>query len=242
MDDYTFDLVRIFFGELNPLFYLEIVLRTTILFSYAIFAFRVTPQRNIGELSPLHIVVIIALGSAVGDPMFYPDVPIVHGILVITLVVIMSYAVGQFNRYSEEVEKFVQGRPIRLIKNGLLENNGLRRTNTTREDVFMALRQSGFKTLGQIKRAYIETNGKISIVPFEQADVIVRSVPVIPPHDIGNFERYHRDDQIPVNDYYGCYHCGRTEYLDVNNTFGACPRCEHDDWILLASLFEQHDL
>ena len=44
-------------------------------------------KRGMGELSPFELVIIVALGSAVGDPMFYADVPLVHGIIVITVVV-----------------------------------------------------------------------------------------------------------------------------------------------------------
>ena len=83
MNDYSFDLHRIIVGDLPPMFYGEIILRTTVLFVFALILIRTMGKRSLGQLSTFDFVIIIALGSAVGDPMFYDDVPLLYGMLVV---------------------------------------------------------------------------------------------------------------------------------------------------------------
>ena len=54
------------------------------MYAYTIFLLRVLGKRGMGQLSTLELAIIISIGSAVGDPMIGVDIPIVHGLLVVT--------------------------------------------------------------------------------------------------------------------------------------------------------------
>jgi hypothetical protein len=62
--DYTFDLHRILLGRLPWLYLAEILLRTTIVYFYALFVVRTISKRGMGQLAPFDFVIIIALGSS----------------------------------------------------------------------------------------------------------------------------------------------------------------------------------
>jgi len=89
-DVQPFDLTKMFLGDISWLFTLEIVFRTCVIYLYTVWLTRWISKRAIGQLSLVEFLLVIALGSAVGDPMFYPDVPILHGIIVITIVVLID--------------------------------------------------------------------------------------------------------------------------------------------------------
>ena len=80
----AFDFGRMFLGDEPPLFLLEIVLRTVVIYVYTLVLIRWIGSRSIGQLSLVEFLLVIALGSAVGDAMFYPDVPLIHCMIVIT--------------------------------------------------------------------------------------------------------------------------------------------------------------
>jgi uncharacterized membrane protein YcaP (DUF421 family) len=84
------DFGRILFGSESPLFLFEIVVRTAIVYVYALVLLRWLGSRTIGQLSTVEFLLVIALGSAVGDAMFYPDVPLIHALLVVTIVVLAN--------------------------------------------------------------------------------------------------------------------------------------------------------
>jgi uncharacterized membrane protein YcaP (DUF421 family) len=55
------------------------------MYLYALLLVRLLGKRGMGQLAPFDFVIIIALGSAVGYPMFYPDVPVLHAMAAITV-------------------------------------------------------------------------------------------------------------------------------------------------------------
>jgi len=231
MENYSFDLIRIFFGEAPPIIYLEIIIRTLILYGYTVALMRVIPQRNLGELSQLDIMAIIALGSAVGDPMFYPNVPILHGILVITLIFIMRYGLTAVSRLGTTYEFIVEGDPIRVVVDGLLDLDGMQKANITREDVFMQIRMDQHDTLADVQRAYVETSGKISVLPYKPEEQKPYGLPIVPPRDIKTFTRHQHTETAPTSATYGCYNCGYVETFEEGSQFVRCPRCQESQWL-----------
>ena len=89
MDDpiIPFDLARMFVGDHPALFYLEIVVRTGIIYLYTLLLLRWIGSRSVAQLSMVDFLLVIALGSAVGDAPFYPDVPLLAAMAVITTVI-----------------------------------------------------------------------------------------------------------------------------------------------------------
>ena len=72
-----------------PLLYLgEVALRTLIMFTILLVALTVSGKREVRQLSIYELVLLIGLGSAAGDPMFYHDVPL--GAALVVFVVIMG--------------------------------------------------------------------------------------------------------------------------------------------------------
>ncbi|MEX0956800.1 MAG: hypothetical protein WDZ83_16510 [Rhizobiaceae bacterium] len=102
------DLYRIFLGEADTAkvaFYLEVVLRTVVMYLYTIFLARMVGQGGIGQIGPFEFVLVIAVGSAAGDPMFYPEVGLLQGILVITIVIMLHRATGYVLERNRRLEK-----------------------------------------------------------------------------------------------------------------------------------------
>lgn len=228
--DYTFDLQRIFFGDLPLIFIFEILLRTFVLYAYALLLFRLLPRRNMGNMTQLEVLLIIALGSALGDPMFYPDVPLIHGIVVITLIAIINQVLAKLARRGDHWERVIEGDPIQVVDEGQLDLGGMRVASLTREDVFMALRMQEHKSLGEVKAAYIETNGSISISPYSPDDKHP-GLPLIPLPHLGRKMFYKADDSVPDSKTYGCYRCGHIQEHKAGDNFGHCHRCQRDNWL-----------
>src|SRR5690606_22718215 len=84
------DWKRMLLGDEPPLYLLEIFIRTLIIYAYTLGLLRWLGSRTIGQLSTVEFLLVIALGSAVGDAMFYPDVPLIHALLVVTIVVLAN--------------------------------------------------------------------------------------------------------------------------------------------------------
>jgi uncharacterized membrane protein YcaP (DUF421 family) len=227
-EQYTFDLARIFLGEHPPLYYAEIALRTLVTYGYLFLLMRLSGKRGMAQMSLFDWLLVIGLGSAVGDPMFYDDVPVLHALLVITLVVGLEQLV---NRLGDKFPRFgsvVDGTPMRLVRDGRLDMKSLGAESINRDEVFAALRVQGVRQLGEVERAYIEPSGRVS--------VLLRSEPqpgrhVLPDEDESAPPPRDGQQPTPHDGLLACFACGTTRPIRAGAQPGTCEECRAEQWL-----------
>lgn len=212
-----------FIGNEEWAFVWEILLRTSIMFLIIIAGVKILGRRGVKQLSIFELVVIIGLGSAAGDPMFYSDVGIIAAILVFTVVIcfyrLVTYLVERF----DFIENFMEGKPQILIRDGKFIFDDHSSKNLGTEELFSALRMDKVSHLGQIIMAIEEINGEISIFFFEDENVKY-GLPILP----GSCD--HPLEFIQKEGKYACTFCGNTESKSIGNP-GNCLVCHHDKWV-----------
>ncbi|RJF72489.1 DUF421 domain-containing protein [Deinococcus cavernae] len=214
------DWQRMFIGDTDALFLLEIALRTSIIFLWLLFLLRVTGKRGLAQLSPLELAIVIGLGSAAGDPMFYPEVPLLHAMLVLALVVGLQRLLAHFVIHNETIETFVEGTPVELVRDGVILHRGLERAKLSREDLFESLRAEHVRQLGQVQRAYFEQDGHLSVFLHPEGKA-PPGLPVVPPWDLELPAPASPGHPGPL----ACLNCGR-----VQEAAGTCACGEHH-WV-----------
>src|SRR5688572_17725231 len=115
-------LYRVFFGSgIDVMHIAEIIFRTSFMYLYTVLNVRLMDRRSMGMLSPFEIIIIIALGSAVGDPMYDNQLPLILGMVVITTMVFVERVINKITMKSPFWDRLVNGSPILLVKNGHLQ-------------------------------------------------------------------------------------------------------------------------
>lgn len=148
--DAVFDWTRIFVGSTPWTFTLEIVVRTAIMYLFALCLLRLMGKRGLGELSPFEFVIIIAVGSSVGDPMFYPHVPVTHAMVVLTVIVILQRMLLGVAHRHHRIEVAVKSETQVLVQDGRVLVENMRREKYSQPELFMILRESGVEQLGEV--------------------------------------------------------------------------------------------
>lgn len=223
--DYTFDLQRIFFGDAPPLFLFEIIFRTTILYAFTLIILRIMGQRGIGQLSMFEFVIIIAIGSAVGDPMFYADVPLIHGMVVIAVIIFLQRVLTRITLQHRRIERVIEGKPWRIVADGVIDLDGRQQVKLSGDEIFMELRQQGIEQLGQVRRAYFEFDGEMSVFKFDP-DQVRPGLPLLPDDDTPAL----KDMPVPEAGLYACCTCGHTHEYAREEALHPCPRCAERLW------------
>ena len=162
----AFELRRMFIGDGDTLLLAEVAFRTIFLYSYAILIVRLLGKRGISNLSPFEYVVVFAAGTATGEPMLYPEVPLLYGMVVLTVIVVAHRAVARLSRF-HELEQVLEGRPTVIISDGDVVDGALADEQLALDELLMELRVAGIENVGQVRRAYLEPSGRISIFKFE---------------------------------------------------------------------------
>ncbi|WP_312206724.1 DUF421 domain-containing protein [Epilithonimonas hominis] len=216
------DFKQILLGSEDWNFLLETVVRTIIMFVIIILGLRLLGKRGVKQLSVFELVVIIGLGSAAGDPMFYKDVGIIPAMVVFTMIISLYTIITYFIGKSKKFENLVEGKPICLINEGVFCIDDFKKESLGEDEFFAELRLKGVSNLGQIEKAIEEISGEISVFYYEDKD-IKYGLPIMP----GSLDNVIK--LIAVKKHYSCKFCGFTE--ELNNGKHNCKVCGKDEWV-----------
>jgi uncharacterized membrane protein YcaP (DUF421 family) len=226
----VFDFHRIFFGDAPFLFLLEIVFRTFIMYVYTVFLLRLLGKREMGQLSILELAIIISFGSAVGDPMIGANIPIIYGLITMTSIAIFQIGLERLINMNKKVESLMEGSPTLLVENGQIIIEGLKKDNLSKEDLFRSLRVKEVEHLGQIQKAFSETNGQISVI-FYSPKSIKPGLSVLPEKEISDSLKIKK--QMPVEEpgHYCCTNCGTVRAFQEKEEVSICKVCSGEEWM-----------
>lgn len=152
-------------------FLLEVVVRTVIMFLVILTALRASGRRGIKQLSIFELVLIIGLGSAAGDPMFYDDVGILPAFVVFLVVITLYITVTRLSDRFAGIEKLLEGEPLYVIRDGKLLRDAFRDSGLSQDEFFAELRLRNVEHLGQVRTVLIETSGEFSVLFYADHDV-----------------------------------------------------------------------
>jgi uncharacterized membrane protein YcaP (DUF421 family) len=224
MDDpiIPFDLARMFLGNEPALFYLEIAFRTCLIYAYSLALIRWVGGRGIAQMSTVEFLLVIALGSAVGDAMFYPEVPLLHAMLVITAVVVINKGLDTLIYRYKSVEKALDGRTCEVIRDGVVIVDTLRYHNIGKSELFESMRSQGIRNLGEVRQGYLETSGRFSMFRADPARV---GLPIEPAWDVRQPPTFGPGALIDAGHAMACCCCGTLVHGPVK-TPSACSECK----------------
>jgi len=158
-----FDWHRLFIGTEPPLYMAEILFRVLLIYSFAILALRYMGKRGQQQLSPFELVLVIALGSATGDSMLYPEVPIFYAWAIIVAMVVLDRLLTALQFRYRRVHTFLERRPSLLVREGRVLEEGLKRASLRREELFALLREQDVVHTGEIQYAFLEPTGNLGL-------------------------------------------------------------------------------
>src|SRR5688572_8236984 len=209
-------------GEEDWNFLYEVLLRSAVMFLVAITAMRAIGRRGTKQ-GVFELVLIITLGSAAGDPMFYKKVGVLPAILVFACVVLMYKIINFLTARIQALDDLIEGTHARLVKDCRFAVEKTKLENIRNDELFEELRQNNVKHLGQIESAYIEASGQLSIY-FLPDDKVEWGLPVTPEL----FEK--QVEEIKHQGIYSCSHCGNTKEI-APARHHTCEICENKIWV-----------
>jgi uncharacterized membrane protein YcaP (DUF421 family) len=214
-----FDWNRILFNELPAAFLLEVVMRSVIMFVIILVTLRASGKRGMKQLSIFELVLIIGLGSAAGDPMFYEDVGIFPALTVFLVIILLYVGITRLTDRFSWFERVMEGEPVYVIQGGQILLDGLRRTGLSREELFGALRLVNVEHLGQVKTVLIETSGDVSTLFFPD-DEVKPGLPVYP---------WQQQSVAQVDTEICCLQCGNLQVVTALSS--TCKVCSCNKWV-----------
>ncbi len=143
---------------------LSVIVRTIVVTLFVFLAIRWMGHKGLGQLSMYELIILIGLGSAIGDPMIYRDLSLVQAFTAILIVIAMFKAIDVSIVKSRRFQKFAEGDPILLVEDGMYVEEGLTKARISKKDLQANMRLKGIPDVSEIDQSYLEANGQISFL------------------------------------------------------------------------------
>ena len=109
----------------------ELILRSAVVYSALLVILRLSGKRQVGQLAPFDLVLLLVLSNAVQNSMNGGDNSLVGGLISAVTLIALNYGVGFATFKSKRLEAIIEGRPIMLIHNGSVLEDFLAITQIT---------------------------------------------------------------------------------------------------------------
>lgn len=212
-----------FIGEEDWEFLAEISLRTLIMYLIILIGLRLLGKRGVKQLSIFELVVIISLGSAAGDPMFYKEVGLAVPVVIFTVIVCCYKLTTYLTAKSTKIDDLIEGKCTYLIEDGEFSIENFSKETLAHDEFFSELRQYSISHLGQVETAVLETSGNLSVY-FYPDEQVKYGLPILPKL----FEN--SCCEITESGNYACCFCGNVMHLAPKKRH-QCEKCERDSWV-----------
>lgn len=144
------------------------LIRVMILYSFIVICMRLMGKRQLGELQPTELVITILLSEIASIPIQDNGVPLINSIFAVLLLVSLEIINSAICLKSGKMRSAIQGNPIIVIRDGILDREKLKELRFSFEDLIEQLRQKDVFDINEVKFAVIETNGQLSVMLKEK--------------------------------------------------------------------------
>jgi uncharacterized membrane protein YcaP (DUF421 family) len=147
---------------------IQLALRVVLVYASTLIIVRLGSKRFLSEATAFDVIVAIMLGSIMSRAIDGSS-PFVPTLLLAAVLLALHWLFGVLSYHTSWFGSLVKGERVLLIKDGAVQRQGMRRGSITAADLEQALRlQTQQPDPGKVKRAYLERNGQISVVPYKQ--------------------------------------------------------------------------
>jgi uncharacterized membrane protein YcaP (DUF421 family) len=153
---------------------LEKILRPIIIYFVLIIGLRLAGKRELAQLNPFDLVVLLTLSNTVQNSIIGPDNSVTGGIIGAATLLAVNYIVVRFLYDHHKIEKLVEGDADVLVKNGKIRLDRMKKEIITQEEIESAAHKQGFASLDDVEQAVLEPGGAVSFIGKKPAPDALR--------------------------------------------------------------------
>lgn len=156
-----------------------VFIRALILYLVVVIVMRMMGKRQVAQMQPFELVIMIMIADLAATPMEDMDIPLINGVIPIIALLSIQVFASYFSLKNEKFRDFICGKPSILIHKGRIDQSEMHRLRININDLLEALRNKNFFNVSDVRYAILETNGQISVIPnadkrlVETADLCV---------------------------------------------------------------------
>lgn len=145
----------------------EKMIRPVLVYTFLLVLFRLFGKRELAQLNPFDIVVLVMLSNTVQNAIIGQDDSVTGGLIGAFALCGFNYLVVRVLYHYRRLDQAIEGKPVILIEHGKIHKQSLRAELITMSELISAARRQGFAHLDEIERCVLEPGGAIYMLPKE---------------------------------------------------------------------------
>lgn len=141
----------------------EKILRPVLVYVALIVLLRVVGKRELAQLNPLDLVVILSLSNTVQNAIIGNDTSLVGGLVGAAALLAINASFAYFKYRSKAVEAIIEGSPVTIIDKGKLDERHMRSELMTESDLDIIAHENGMEDRHEIERLVLDPNGSVLV-------------------------------------------------------------------------------
>ena len=142
---------------------LEIIIRGTLIYLIC-FVFLRIARRGIGEIGITDVLIVVMIADAAQNGMSKDYKSVTEGLVLIGTLVFWDYFLDNLGTKSKFFERLLNPPKLCLIQDGEILRRNMRKEMITKEELLEQLRLQGVEDVSEVKKAYLEANGSVSVI------------------------------------------------------------------------------
>jgi uncharacterized membrane protein YcaP (DUF421 family) len=142
----------------------EIFIRGTVMYLGIFIMLRLLPRRQIGSLGVADLIVVVLIADASSNGMSGEYKSITEGLLLVASILFWDYAIDWVDHHLPQL-RLNEGKPVILASEGRLHHAELKNQRMSVDEMLAQIRIHGLEHVGQVKKAVLEGDGRISVIP-----------------------------------------------------------------------------
>jgi uncharacterized membrane protein YcaP (DUF421 family) len=153
---------QIFSTDLTEL--AEVMIRGSITYLVLLAMLRAL-RRESGALNVPDLIVIVIVADAAQNAMAGQYISVSAGVVLVGTILLWSYLLDFLGYHVPAIGRLIRPGPVTLVRDGQMLIPNMRRNLITREELLGLVREQGLPGVERVRRAFLEGDGQISIVP-----------------------------------------------------------------------------
>jgi uncharacterized membrane protein YcaP (DUF421 family) len=150
--------------EGKELDYLQIAVRTTVVFIIALVYIRISGMRTIGKNTALDVITGLILGSVLSRAI-NGSAPFGTTMLASLVLVLLHRLLAFITYKSHAIGKLIKGDSILVVRDGKILWDNMKKEHISEHDLMEGIRKNAnINDLEQVKEAYFERSGMVTVI------------------------------------------------------------------------------
>lgn len=144
--------------------WLEKILRPILIYAALLLAFRFMSKRDLTQNTTFDLLIVLLLSNVVQNALIGEDNSVLGALVGAATLLLLSIGLNRLSAKSIKARQLLEGEPILLVHNGRVVDVNMEKYAVSRPDLNAGLRGQNMITLGDVRYAFLELDGTISVI------------------------------------------------------------------------------